>query len=474
MTVKGPQRVIPRPSERHRRVARRASDITIVDDPNDVEIIDSDAASKGASIFVTIGILGVLASTIGFFFLGFTGRAETSIGIVFIPVAGVVGYASIRRWVVTSPKEEWLGALVFAGLGLRLLAAVPRLLGGADAPLYQLTGVRISESLRDLDFAVDTGRAIPGTGAVRYLSGIVNVFTGSNYLATFVVFLAFALIGQVAFLKGVRGTLTPRQFRLFALLMMFSPTLAFWPSSIGKESVVLFGTGLIALGASRLYNRAWNGVAPVLFGIFSIGMVRPHVAIVILIGMSIGLLARRAHTKGRMMSHLLVLTVVIVGSMWAAGAAAQLVGLESLDGLSDISAALDFTEERTSQDNSQFTAPRVDSFASYPWAFVTVLFRPFPWEAGSPIALLSAVEGVALMLLALRALPGAFVYLGDLMQRGQMLFAAAYTAIFVFLFSAIGNFGILSRQRAQVIPFVLLLIAFGIAAEARQVRRSGT
>jgi len=49
------------------------------------------------------------------------------------------------------------------------------------------------------------------------------------------------------------------------------------------------------------------------------------------------------------------------------------------------------------------------------------------------------------------------------------LFAVAFTSVFIFLFSAIGNFGILSRQRAQVIPFVLLIIAFGLGAERRRV-----
>ena len=38
-------------------------------------------------------------------------------------------------------------------------------------------------------------------------------------------------------------------------------------------------------------------------------------------------------------------------------------------------------------------------------------------------------------------------------------FALAYTAMFVLAFSAIGNFGLLTRQRTQVLPFVLVLLA---------------
>ena len=300
----------------------------------------------------------------------------------------------------------------------------------------------------------------------------MNVFTGSNYLATFIVFVGFAIVGQVAFMLGVRRTLTENQFRLFALLMMFSPTLAFWPSSIGKESPVLLGTGLLVFGASQLYDRSWRGVPYVVFGVFAIGMVRPHVAMMILLSMLLGLFARRAHTRGRLLSHLAVLVVVVVGSMWAASAAAPLFGLESLDGIADLNAALDFTEDRTSQDNAQFVAVRVERVRDYPWAFVTVLFRPFPWETASSLALVSAVEGIGLAILLFRALPGLIVHIGGVLQRGQMLFAVAYSAVFIFLFSAIGNFGILSRQRAQIVPFVLLLVAFGIAVESRGKRWS--
>ena len=46
-----------------------------------------------------------------------------------------------------------------------------------------------------------------------------------------------------------------------------------------------------------------------------------------------------------------------------------------------------------------------------------------------------------------------------------LLLSIAFTAVFVYLFSAIGNFGILSRQRAQVLPFVLVLVAVGVAAD---------
>ena len=484
----GQTRAIPRPSERGRRPATAGLDAIDLreqqrgSDRNDhrasasrTHASDGPRSRDGAlrSTFTTIAAVSALAASVAFGVLGLTGREDTTAGLIVAPLLTVCAWASVNKWV--RPRlGDVPAAVLIAGFGLRMLAAVPRLLGGADSPIYQLEGERIARELRRFDFAVNTGRAIPGTGAVRYFTGVVNVFTGSTYIATFLVFATIAFIGQVFFLFATRRALTDKQFRILATTMMCSPTLVFWPSSIGKESLSLFGIGLGAYGAALLYDRQWNGAWPVLLGVFSVGVVRPHVAMILLLGLLVGLFARRAHTRGRAATHLLFLIAIVIGSMYLASASAGLVGVESLDGLGDVNDALDFAQARTSQDESRFAAARVESPVDYPWAAVTVLFRPFPWEADSGASMISAVESIFLMLLAIRALPGLLNNSAAFVQRGQMLYSVSFIAVFVFLFSAIGNFGILSRQRSQVIPFVLLFVAFGIGAERVRTRKTKT
>lgn len=462
-----PARVIPRPSERRRHVTPS----TGIGSHSRQPVVDARRESTAwRATGVALGWVCGLSAAVAFGVLGLTGREDSTLGVLFVPVLLGVAWMVIARF-VSGPLGATLGSLVFAGFGVRLLASVPRLIGGADSPVYQREGIRIAESLRGLQFDVATGRSVPGTGAVRYFSGVVNVFTGSTYIATFLIFASLAYVGQVIFLLGVRRALNERQFKIVVVTIVFSPTLAFWPSSIGKESVVLLGIGVAVFGASRLYERQLNGLAPVLLGFFAVGMVRPHVAMVLLAGLLIGLFAKRAHTRGRLVTHSLLLLVGVVASMWLAGASADLFGLESLDGFTDLSAALDFAQERTSQDQARFVAARVASPLDYPWALLTVLFRPFPWEAPNALAMVSALEGALLALLVVRAVPGFISHGRQLVQRAQLLFAVAFTSVFIFLFSAIGNFGILSRQRAQVIPFVLLIVAFGLGAPRLPIRR---
>jgi hypothetical protein len=43
-------------------------------------------------------------------------------------------------------------------------------------------------------------------------------------------------------------------------------------------------------------------------------------------------------------------------------------------------------------------------------------------------------------------------------QVPYVAYAASYTMMFVIAFSSIGNFGILTRQRTQVLPLMLVLL----------------
>jgi hypothetical protein len=61
----------------------------------------------------------------------------------------------------------------------------------------------------------------------------------------------------------------------------------------------------------------------------------------------------------------------------------------------------------------------------------------------------------------LRTIPRAFT------QRAYVAFSIGFAALFVYGFAAIGNFGILSRQRTQVFPFVLVLAALPLARPLR-------
>jgi len=53
-----------------------------------------------------------------------------------------------------------------------------------------------------------------------------------------------------------------------------------------------------------------------------------------------------------------------------------------------------------------------------------------------------------------------------------MAFIMVYLALFVFAFSTIANFGILARERTQLLPFFLVLLAIPAGRRAGATRRA--
>lgn len=380
------------------------------------------------------------------------------------PVFGRIG----RRF----PDLEMAGIMRLS-LGVKLLATLPRFEAREDSVDYYRVGASLANSFRRLDFTVDTGRSIPGTGSVRYLAGLVEVFTFEDEFATFVVFSLLGFIGSILFVMACRTALPAVDVKRYALLLLFWPSLVYWPSSIGKESVILLGLGAVAFGAAKLLRGDLHGLLITAVGMLGVALVRPHVALIAMTALVVAVVVG-APGRGTMSS---VARVALVAALLVGGSVAsdEVEALSDIDGLNPtgLAAALDLVNTRSSQGGSHFEAARIDDITEYPWGFVTVLFRPFPHEASSVAMLVTSIEALVLAALVVGAIPRLAAAARTIRSEAYVAYAVAFTVVFVYLFSALGNFGILARQRAMTIPLVLLVVALPTAKERVRQRRYG-
>ena len=91
-------------------------------------------------------------------------------------------------------------------------------------------------------------------------------------------------------------------------------------------------------------------------------------------------------------------------------------------------------------------------------AAVAVVFRPWPYEAHNLQALLGSLEGVLLLALVLTSLRRLASVPHAMLKRPYVAFAFLFSVFFAYAFSSIGNFGILSRQRVQLYPLLVVLL----------------
>jgi hypothetical protein len=215
---------------------------------------------------------------------------------------------------------------------------------------------------------------------------------------------------------------------------------------------MIFTVGLFVLGAARMLAGSLSGMLPFVMGGLLSAVVRPHVTALLLLGLSAALLGKREPAMRP--AHLLVIPSFAVLTLIVSDLVSQI--LPNLD--QGLFSVIEATQERTSIGGSVIEVTSPNSVTEYPFALATVLFRPFLFEARSLLQLLSAIEGTVLIvwLFVRRASIGSVIRL--IWSSPWYRLALVYVLTFGFAWSSVGNLGIITRQRVQVIPFLLLIL----------------
>ncbi|AXI76663.1 hypothetical protein [Peterkaempfera bronchialis] len=428
-------------------------------------------------------VAGLLVS--GYVAMFAWGMAHTSYDIwgalLILPVLMAVSTPILGRIAAVNPEPRIFKLLMMA-MALKLLCAFPRYLmafvlygGQADARMYDEKGRALTAALEQGTLLqngghYDLGMKVAGTGFVIIVTGVVYLVTGPSLLGGFLVYSWLGFWGLLLFWRGVQIAFPEAESRRYAKLLFFLPSLLFWPSSIGKDAWMMLCLGATAYGTARLLERRRGAFAWIAAGSLGTGMVRPHVTVLAGAGLVIAYVLRRRPKEVSALGPLrTILTVAVLG----VGVMLMLQQVSSFFGTAgagQVDQVLQETARRTSQGGSQLTAtagagisddaaPSVSlSPLGLPMAVVTVLFRPFPFEASNLQNLVQSVECFALLIVFIRSWPRLRQVPRLFVRRPYMAFTVVYTLLFCWAFSSINNMGILSRERVQVLPLVLVLL----------------
>ncbi len=412
--------------------------------------------------------------------------------VVFV---AIVGYAGLLLHAMNVWTYDVWGALIIGpsllGVGLLLVrfaargeadARMPRILawalflklcggiaryfvgfavydGVADAAGYSSRGAVLASQFKHLDFS-HLPANIPGTGFIDVVTGFVYTITGPSVIGGYLVFAWFGFWGSYFFYRGVVAALPSVDSTRFALLIFFLPSMLFWPSSIGKDAWVFLGIGIAVWGIGRVVAGLRKGFLAVLLGLGITVSTRPNITAILFAAIFAGYLLRpsskKARTLGPIYKFVGVVALLVAGFV-VIQQAKDFFGVDNLS-VQSVQNVIDSTTHRTSEGGSAFHTSASSSILHIPQAALTVLFRPYPWEAHNAQALIAAAEGFFLLVLTIRAWPRLRT-IGRRLRDPLVVMCIVYTLEFVYAFSSFGNFGILSRERVQVFPFFLVLVS---------------
>ena len=419
---------------------------------------------KELGTYAGFGVLVLLAA----FLLG---NAGIDVHLIVLPIAAIAISYLAGRVLAHEHDARWLPAMFAFGAVGKVFGSAARYWvlevqygGVGDAVGYHNRGLEMADVWRSGAIPpIPEGLASLGTRFMGWVTGLLYVPFKPSLLGGFFIYAILALIGQFLFYAAFRRWAPEKTHFRYLLLILFWPTIVYWPSSIGKEAFLMLFLGICMYAISRLFQNfgfPWLIVFGAGAGV--IFVVREHVTA--LLGLSlVGTMIAVKATSG-FAGRRLLLVMVLVGGLVpvAAGVSARFgvsfedsVSAEDFDGLqADL-------ERTTGQGGSAVTGGVVSTPIDLPAGILKVLYRPLPNEASNMQMLIASFEGTALLLLTLWTLPRWWPELLKARRSPIVLYSAIYTLGFVIAWSWILNLGILARQRSLVVPFVLIIFAYG-------------
>jgi len=428
------------------------------------------------------------------------GSSRTALSATTILIGGLVfvaGYVTVLMWAMTRSNYDVTGAmlvgplllagllplisrqaaresdpaifsiLVFALL-LRFVGAVARYFvaftvyeGVADASVYHDAGVKISAAFRAGDFTTGL-ESLTGTNFLRFATGVLYTVIGPTKLGGFFFFAALAFVGSFFFYRAFTIAIPDGYRKTYARLIFFLPSLVFWPSSIGKEAWMTFTLGLCALAAARILTGSMRrGIFLLAIGLWLAGVLRPHMAGVVIVSVGAAYLLKPSPASLRQMAPVAKVAGIAILSVIAFVAVTRAESfLHEADISTDagVSGALQGVTSRTNEGGSGFDPYHIWSPAEAPLAAATVLFRPLPTDAHNVQAQLAAVEGVFLLFFSVWRLPRLLGAVRRMRHLPYIAYAATFVGLSIVGFSGVANFGLLVRERTQFLPLYVALL----------------
>lgn len=305
-----------------------------------------------------------------------------------------------------------------------------------------------------------------GTAGIVTLTGILSQGLGLSLLGAFLVFNLLGFVGLLALDASLKTATRdqPRFVRRIAWWIVFLPSLSFWSSAIGKDSLAFMAIGLTLWASLELRRRA----ALVVVGILTMFFVRPHIgslmalAIVLAIGLRgrMGLPKRVAICTAAMASAFCMV-------LYALSYSGLGYGIEAKD-------VADYIEQR--QEYNLVGGGEIDiAGMSFPMQLLTYLFRPLPFEASGVPALAASFDNSVLLLVFLIGAWRMLLKKNALEVPGIFLWIYSASA-WSLLAMTTANLGISMRQKWMFVPmlvFLLLSIKGRTSAGNRAIRAEG-
>ncbi|MFM7218027.1 MAG: hypothetical protein ACKO1U_08425 [Bacteroidota bacterium] len=311
-----------------------------------------------------------------------------------------------------------------------------------------------------------------------------NSYIAETFLLNFIIYFSIWRLFKM-FVYEIPGI-----EKQFAFSVLFIPSVVFWGSGLLKDSITFACVAQYAASFHHLIKikkKRFSNLFALILSSYLLLSIKPYIFFALLPGTSLWFVGYRTSQIKNQLLRTSLIPLVIVISALSGYLMLRVIG-DTLGEFS-VNKVVDkaiVTQQDLKQDyyqGSSFDIGEIDPtipgmLSKAPKAINAALFRPYLWESNNAAMLLSGLENLILLLVAIVMvirLRGYYLIL--LMFRQHVLFFSVFFSLF-FAFSiglTTSNFGSLVRYKIPAIPFFAasLFIIFKEYNDMLKRRESG-
>lgn len=295
-----------------------------------------------------------------------------------------------------------------------------------------------------------------GTDFVKMLCSLFSWF-GMSIISMFLIFQFWGAIGIIAIDAVLKSFTIKGKYKVFIVsILPFTPSLHFWSSAVGKDSIALLSVGLLIWAVREFYDRKLMFLIAVLI----MATVRPHISALMIFSLGGAFVV---NSEKLTLKRIIIILAIIAVTYFGTSMIVSYVGLSDGLSLSKIQEYIDIRQNLFQKTSGTINIRDM----SYPMQIVTYLFRPLPFEAHNISALIASFDNSIFLGIAIYTL---FKSITSKRQPKKLkvnsdkifslfLWAYAISGTTVLALTT-ANMGIAVRQKWMVVPMILCLLIF--------------
>lgn len=417
--------------------------------------------------------------------------------LIFAPLVLLIGFG-IHQVVLRRHELPFERRLLNRSFAAHMAATVGLILvytfyyPGGDMISYWSFGVPIADALRydfeevfpqTLSLFLHGDFRLPldivgtdSTGTMQTIAVWLLFIFGNSLYAAALCIGVLSYLAKVLVYRALRDDFEQEKWERVLFACALSPSGVVWTCALLKEPalMVFFGPAFLGLKYVLDGRRLALGAALIGFGSLGIMLLKPYVLIALALGGGAWILwARTLKSGGSIVVKPLYFVVAIAVAMLGLTVVSTFVPSLSPDKVAEsmqyqrrVSAmeqgGSNFYLEGPGADAREVpTGGLLSQLALMPIALVTALFRPFIFESFSPLQFLNAIEMTWLTWMFVQVIRrnGWRGLLKRILGRPALMFCTVFVLVLALGTGlSTANLGTLSRYRAPMMPFFLLLL----------------